>query len=51
MKFPWAIPVIGIWVAVSPFVLPGAEALRWSNLVFGLLIAILGYARSRPARG
>ena len=50
MKLAWATPVIGAWVAVSPFVLTGPDALRWSNLVFGVAVAIFGYLQIRPMR-
>jgi hypothetical protein len=48
MSNKWVLVVLGLWVAVSPFVLNISGTGRWSNLIVGLVIAGLGYA-SRTA--
>jgi hypothetical protein len=41
----WTLPVLGMWVIVSPWVLPGFTAtagMIWSNVVAGALLTFLG---------
>ena len=41
----WTLPVLGVWVIVSPWVLPGFTAtggMIWSNVVAGVLLTFLG---------
>ncbi|ORV81330.1 hypothetical protein AWC11_26145 [Mycobacterium interjectum] len=41
----WTLPVLGVWVIVSPWVLPGVAltaGMLWSNVVAGALLAVLG---------
>jgi SPW repeat len=43
----WALPVIGVWVIVAPWVHTGAApdaSMMWSNVVSGVVIATLGTA-------
>ncbi len=41
----WVTLLAGVWVALSPFFLFGSS-LKWSNVVFGIVIAALTYHRS-----
>ncbi|HLQ63625.1 MAG TPA: SPW repeat protein, partial [bacterium] len=41
----WVTLLAGVWVALSPFFLFGSS-LKWSNVVFGIVIAALTYYRS-----
>lgn len=49
----WVVVILGLWVIVTPFFLGGSSGnsfnwLLWSNIVSGLLIAILaGFFASR----
>jgi hypothetical protein len=49
----WVVVILGLWVIVTPFFFGGSSGssfnwLLWSNLVSGLLIAILaGFFASR----
>ena len=41
----WTLPVLGVWVIVSPWILPGFTAtagMMWSNVVAGALLTFLG---------
>src|ERR1700761_4672846 len=41
----WTLPVLGVWVAVSPWVVPGVAltaGVIWSNVVAGALLTFLG---------
>ncbi len=37
----WVNVILGLWLAVSPFVI--ANQLKWSNVIFGLIVAIVAY--------
>ena len=37
----WLNVILGLWVAVSPFVIPGN--LKWSNVIVGIVVAVLAY--------
>lgn len=39
----WLNVLLGLWVAVSPFVLTAANSLKWSNVIFGIVVAVLAY--------
>lgn len=49
----WVVVILGLWVIVTPFFLGGGSTdsfdwLLWSNIVSGMLIAILaGFVASR----
>jgi SPW repeat len=41
----WTLPVLGVWVIVSPWVMQGVtmtNGMAWSNVVAGALLAVLG---------
>jgi hypothetical protein len=38
----WVTLIAGVWVALSPFFV-AASSLKWSNVVFGIVIAALTY--------
>jgi SPW repeat len=41
----WTLPVLGVWVLVSPWILPGVTqtaGMIWSNVVAGALMTFLG---------
>jgi SPW repeat-containing protein len=41
----WILPVLGVWVIVSPWILPGftpTAGMIWSNVVAGALLTFLG---------
>lgn len=41
----WTVPVLGVWVIVSPWILPGVALTAgtiWSNVVAGVLMTLLG---------
>jgi len=41
----WTLPVLGVWVIVSPWVLPGVAltaGMIWSNVVAGAFLTFLG---------
>jgi SPW repeat len=41
----WTVPVLGVWVIVSPWILPGFAAtagMMWSNVVAGAFLTFLG---------
>jgi SPW repeat len=41
----WTLPVLGVWVIVSPWILPGValtHGMMWSNVVAGALMTFLG---------
>jgi hypothetical protein len=38
----WVTLVSGVWVILSPFFLSG-DGLKWSNVIFGIVIAALTY--------
>ena len=41
----WTLPVLGVWVIVSPWVIPGfalTAGMVWSNVVAGALLTFLG---------
>ena len=41
----WTLPVLGVWVIVSPWILPGVSmtaGMIWSNVVAGALLTFLG---------
>ena len=38
----WVTLIAGVWVALSPFFVSGIS-LKWSNVVFGIVIASLTY--------
>jgi hypothetical protein len=41
----WTLPVLGVWVIVSPWILPGVSmtaGMIWSNVVAGALMTFLG---------
>jgi hypothetical protein len=41
----WTLPVLGVWVIVSPWILPGltlTAGMIWSNVVAGALLTFLG---------
>lgn len=37
----WLNVVLGLWVAVSPFIISGS--LTWSNVIAGVIIAVVAY--------
>ena len=42
----WTLPVLGVWVIFSPWILPGVAltaGMIWSNVVAGVLLAFLGF--------
>ncbi len=42
----WTLPVLGLWVIVSTWILPGVtltSGMIWSNVVAGVLLAFLGF--------
>lgn len=39
----WVNVILGLWIAVSPFVITAANTLKWSNVIFGIVVAILAY--------
>lgn len=43
----WLILLIGIWIAISPFAVSSTRALQISNLVFGIVVAVLAYYATR----
>lgn len=48
----WVVVLLGLWVIITPFFLGGSDNgfnwLLWSNIVSGLLVAILaGFVASR----
>lgn len=48
MTNKWGVLVVlGIWLIVSPFVLNIAGSGRWSNIIVGLIVAVLGYTSSK----
>lgn len=52
----WIAAITGAWVVVTPFVAGGGDrstlsALRWSNVVTGLLIVVLASYAGRQASG
>jgi SPW repeat-containing protein len=56
----WTVPVLGVWVIVSPWILPGVALTAgtiWSNVVAGVLMTLLGLnatyfgMRTRAAAG
>ncbi len=41
----WTLPVLGVWVIVSPWILPGVAptaGMIWSNVVAGALLTFVG---------
>jgi len=38
----WLNVILGLWVAVSPFVISGST-LQWSNVIVGIVVAVLAY--------
>lgn len=46
----WVALVAGVWVALSPFFVSGAS-LKWSNVLFGIVIATLTYYGSATKPG
>ncbi len=38
----WVTLIAGVWVVLSPFFVSGSS-LKWSNVVFGIVIATLTY--------
>jgi hypothetical protein len=41
----WTLPVLGVWVIISPWILPGVAltaGMIWSNVVAGALMTFLG---------
>ncbi len=41
----WTLPVLGVWVIVSPWIVPGVAltaGMIWSNVVAGALMTLLG---------
>ncbi|OBF60016.1 hypothetical protein A5787_20550 [Mycobacterium sp. 852002-50816_SCH5313054-b] len=41
----WTLPVLGVWVIVSPWILPGVAltaGMLWSNVVAGALLTVVG---------
>ena len=41
----WTLPVLGVWVIISPWILPGGAltaGMIWSNVVAGALLTFLG---------
>ncbi|OBF09113.1 hypothetical protein A5730_09215 [Mycobacterium sp. ACS4054] len=41
----WTMPVLGLWVVVSLWILPGvalSAGMMWSNIVAGVLMTVLG---------
>ncbi len=39
----WVNVILGLWIAVSPFVITAANTLKWSNVIFGIVVAVLAY--------
>ncbi|HET6948487.1 MAG TPA: SPW repeat protein [bacterium] len=40
----WLNVILGLWVAVSPFIIKGApSSLQWSNVIVGIVVAVLAY--------
>ncbi|HZS21406.1 MAG TPA: SPW repeat protein [Pseudonocardiaceae bacterium] len=43
----WAVPVIGVWTVIAPWVVDGhvaTTATIWSNVVTGVVAVLLGLA-------
>jgi len=38
----WLNVILGLWIAVSPFVVKGTT-LQWSNVIVGIVIAVVAY--------
>jgi hypothetical protein len=38
----WLNVILGLWVAVSPFVIKGST-LQWSNVIVGIVVAVVAY--------
>ena len=38
----WLNVILGLWVAVSPFVINGST-LQWSNVIVGIVVAVVAY--------
>jgi len=41
----WTLPVLGVWVILSPWIMPGfalTTGMIWSNVVAGALLTFLG---------
>lgn len=43
MWYQWLTVLFGLWVLVSPFILTQASTLKWSNVIFGILVAVFAY--------
>lgn len=42
----WTLPVLGVWVIFSPWVLPGVAVtagMMWSHIIAGAVVAVLGF--------
>lgn len=39
----WVAILAGLWVIISPFVLTAANSLKWSNVISGIVVAVLVY--------
>lgn len=39
----WVNVILGLWVAVSPFIIKSASTLQWSNVIVGIVVAVLAY--------
>jgi hypothetical protein len=38
----WLNVVLGLWVAVSPFIIKNST-LQWSNVIVGIVVAVVAY--------
>lgn len=41
----WTLPVLGLWIIVSPWILPGlalTAGIIWSNVIAGAVVTLLG---------
>ncbi|MDQ7841189.1 MAG: SPW repeat protein [bacterium] len=51
MQVKWVHIVLGLWLVVSPFLLNITGAGRWSNIIVGIIIAVLAYTSSKQETG
>ncbi len=49
----WTIGILGLWLALVPFLQWGSEAHRWNDLTVGVIVTIVGFAaaRAKPWQG
>lgn len=49
MTNKWILVILGLWLVLSPFVLNIAGTGRWSNIIVGIVVAVLGYTAAKSA--